>query len=392
MALFELGLDDAVHYAQVWSRQFMKINSQEIVVVALLAAIATIVLWGYFLTKTEDKPIQDTVSTADKPFLPGEGPSGRPQMELSTEQVSFGTIDPYTLRTADVIVNNIGDALLTTSRIRSSCPCTQARMEKSDIQPGQQTTLHVELNPQHYHANDPRVAVIMYTNDPINPITMLKISADIQPEFTIEPAELDFGDLPVGQEHVLTLHARQELDEEFEVTRVETSRLGIDVLFKEVITPDDDGRRCFEIEVRVTPDARPGALDSNLVVWTNIERIPAVRIPIKGQVIGVKAIPSTVHFGLVEPVRGEVARMILRGPYPFEIVEIYTEMEGFSMQVVDDGAKMKHTVRMVMEAGVVPGSRHGTVNVTVLANGKHEFIVVPIHGLVREKQGVKADG
>jgi len=373
-------------------RQFMKIGNQEIVVVALLAVISAIVVCGYFLAKTEDKPIQDTAPTADEPFLPGEGPPIRAQMELSPEEVSFGSIDPYTVRTADVIVNNIGNAVLTASRIKSSCACIQARIEKYSIEPGRQTTLHVRMNPQNYHANDPRLGIIIYTNDPIDPIKTLTVSANIEPEFTIEPAELDFGDLPVGEEHVLILHARQELDEEFEVTRVTTSRLGVDVPFKEITTPDDNGRRRFEIEVRVTSYAKPGPLDSNLVVWTNIRRIPAVQVPIKGQVIGVTAIPSTVHFGLVEPDRGEVARMILRGPYRFEIAEIHTEMQGFSMEVVDGGSKMKQTVRIVMDKGVVPGSRHGTVDVTVLANGKHEFIVVPLHGLVREKLRVKTDG
>jgi len=365
----------------------MKLGNQEIVVIALLAVIGAVVLCGYFLTKTEDKPLPDIVAIPDEPFVPGKGPSGRPQIELSPAEVSFGTIDPYTLRTSDVVVKNIGDAVLSTNRVQASCACTQARFEKDEIGPGQQTTLHVELNPQDFHGNSPRIGVIMYTNDPINPVTMLKVSADIEPEFTVEPLELDFGEVPVGEERVLKVHARQELDEQFEVTHVTTLLAGLDALYTEVTTPDDNGRRRFEIDVMVTPDARPGPLDGKLVVWTNIKRIPVINIPIKGRVVGVEAVPSTVHFGLVEPARGEVARMILRGPYPFEITETYTEMDGFSMEVVDDGPKMKHTVRIFIDKGAAPGSRHGFVNVTALANGKREFVAVPLHGLVREPTG-----
>lgn len=372
----------------------MKIGNQEIIVVALLVVVGSVVLCGFFLTKSADKPVQPVSPILGESFVPGESlvpggePSGSPRLELSSAEVSFGTIDPYTPRTSDVVVKNVGDAVLKISGVKSSCQCTQARVENDNVAPGRQTILHVEMNPQRYHADSPRIQVLIVSNDPLNRAAILRVSADIEPEFVIEPMELDFGHMSVGEKQVLTVHARQELDEEFKILRVTKSLAGIDTRFKEVTAPDDRGRRSFEIEVTVMPGAKPGALDGNLVVWTNIKRIPYVYIPVKGQIIGVEAVPATVHFGLVEPGRGEVARLILRGPYPFEIVETHIEIDGLSLEVDDDESRMmKQTVRIVMDEGAEPGSRHGTANVTVLANGKREFVEVPVHGLVREPMG-----
>ena len=366
----------------------MKIGNQEIVVIILLAVVGSVVLCGYFLAKPADEPVQQVSPIPTESFLPGEDPPGNPRLKLSAEQVSFGTIDPYTPRTLDVIVKNVGEAVLKLTSVKSSCQCTQAHLEKDSVAPGGQTILRVEMNPQRYHGDSPRIQVLLASNDPDNRASIIKVSADIEPEFVVEPKELDFGEIPVGEKRVLILHARQELDGEFEVTRITKSVGRIDTRFKEVTAPDDKGRRSFEIEATVMPDAKPGTLDGNLAVWTNIKRIPYVQIRVKGRIIGVEAVPATVHFGLVEPGRGEVARLILRAPYPFEIAETEIGVDGFSLEVVDDEPDMmKQTVRIVMDEDAVAGSRHGTANVTLLANGKREFVEVPIHGLIGEPMG-----
>ena len=380
----------------------MKLSSQEIVVTAVLVAIGAVVLCGYFLAKpAETTPAipgiselpgeRDESSMADKP-ADGEDrkPPHRPIVELSTKEVSFGAVDPYTVRTADVTVKNTGTATLEIHGVRPSCGCVKARIKSERVKPGKETTVHIEFNPQHYHANNPRIAVLLYTNDLRDRFSRFVVSADIEPEFTIEPPELDFGNVPVGEERTATIYVQQRLDEELEILQVDTPGLAIESAFKEVASSDDGGRRRYAISVRVPPEAKPGPLNGRLVISTNIKRLPRTIVDVKGQIVGIEAVPATIHFGSVRPDRGEVARLILRGPYEFEVTGIETNMEGFRLEVDDDTPKEKHTVRIVMDSNVALGAKRGEAHLIAHANGKDERVSVQIHGLVSQSAGASS--
>jgi len=380
----------------------MKLSSQEIGVVAVLVVIGAVVLCGYFLAKPDDTtpaipgisaPLgeRDESSVADEPAN-GEHrkPPRRPIVELSTKEVSFGAVDPYTVRTADVTVKNAGTATLEVHGVRSSCGCVKPRIKNERVKPGKETTVHIEFDPQHYHANNPRIAVLLYTNDPLRLLSKIVVSADIEPEFTIEPPELDLGDVPAGEERSATVYVQQRLDEELEILRVDAPGLAIESTFREVASSDDGGRRRYAIDVRVPPEAKPGSLNGKLIVSTNIKRLPRTTVDVKGRIVGVEAVPATIHFGSVRPDRGEVARLILRGPYEFEVTGIETDMEGFQLEVDDEIPKEKHTVRIVMDGDVALGAKHGEAHLIAHANGKDQRISVQVHGLVSQSAGASS--
>jgi len=382
----------------------VRIGSQEIVVVAVLAVIGGVILCGYFLTKTEEsQPIPRLDSGDTNIPAPGGGPhpdsarAGTPtpprgpqpsaRIEFSTTEVSFGTIDPYTVRTSEIVVKNTGNAPLENRGIRATCGCVRAHMDELELAPGEQTTLHIEFNPQHYGGPSPRIRVMMYTNDPAVGIAQVYISADIESEYTVEPAELDFGTIPAGEERVLTVHIEQQLDEVLEIEKVETFRKEFETSFHEVTGTDEHGKKQYEIEVRVPPDTEPGPLDTVLTITTSIKRLSVTQIPIRCRVLGIEPIPTTVHLGLVESDRGEVATVILRGPHAFTVSEANIDIENFMVNVDDYTAKTKHTIEIGMNPNVTPGRKHGILKAITYTNGKRSVTSVPVHGLVRRPTG-----
>jgi len=385
-----------------------KLGSQEIVVVALLVLIGFVVLCGYFVVRSQEpvptdilpEPVATETFVPPPPQIPpapGEatedsnavtkpeqtlGPLPRPRLELSPGAVSFGTVDPYTVRTQTVTIKNTGESLLEIRGTRTACGCMQASVESDKIEPGEQSTLTIEFNPQHYHGPSPRIRIMVYSNDPTNAIAAVVASADIQPEFTVEPQQLDFGTLWVGEEVTKTLYVEQQMDEELEIQQVVASHAGIETAIEEITVPEDEGKRRYKVDVRVTPDASQGSLASKLTLRTSIKRLASWPVGITGQIVGVEAVPACIHFGLVGQDRHEVARAILRGPYPFEVTGIESSLDGFSMQFEDAGVKRRHMARIMMEPSVTPGQKEGVVKLRVYGDAKEEVIFLPIHGVV----------
>jgi hypothetical protein len=80
------------------------------------------------------------------------GEKGINQVNLTTVKVDktvhdFGTIKKNSANPAAFTITNTGDFPLIIHRVSASCGCTNVDWEKQPIEPGQTTTIHVEMRP-----------------------------------------------------------------------------------------------------------------------------------------------------------------------------------------------------------------------------------------------------
>lgn len=368
----------------------MKIDSSELVVVAFIVVIGAIVLTGYFVAGRDDArrdmPVDEPaakIEPADKQAKPVRSTDTRtPKLELSTENVSFGEIGPHDIKNAEITVRNVGDEPLIIEGIKSSCGCTSADVSESAIAPGEETSLSLELDPQHYGGPSPRISVMINTNDPDRKVAKVTVSAEISPEFEIWPRTLDFGDVAAGNQPELTVRVDQKLDETVVVEGLNVQHPGLDVKFEELPPEEGTGYKRYEVRVRVRQDCELGPLTSEMGILTNIERASIEPVIIRGEVIGVRPAPSTMNFGMLAPVSGEIASILVSGPYEFEIVSASVDVEGFDIKTEKGYYAAEHIARIVMAENVRPGPKHGAVKIIAEGANRRRVMVIPFHGLV----------
>ncbi len=101
--------------------------------------------------------------------------SGR--IELSVTEYDFGTI-PNTMPVSQVFqVRNIGRRTLEITGVSTSCGCTSAEINESNLLPGEETDLKVTYDPLAHHGTLGKLTRQVYvrSNDPDTPEAVLTI-------------------------------------------------------------------------------------------------------------------------------------------------------------------------------------------------------------------------
>ncbi|HEX71813.1 MAG TPA: DUF1573 domain-containing protein, partial [Candidatus Hydrogenedentes bacterium] len=99
-------------------------------------------------------------------------------------------------------VFNHGKAPLRIFDIKTTCAaCTIGFMppERAVIPPGGESHIEVVFIPRGVHGFFSHKTLTIYSNDPKQPALMVNVKASVDPEFALEPEEIDFGTLQKGE-------------------------------------------------------------------------------------------------------------------------------------------------------------------------------------------------
>lgn len=123
--------------------------------------------------------------------------------------VEFGKISNKEPAVKEVKVVNTGKAPLQIPEVKITCACLLGKMKDTVVPPGGHTMLKVTILPNLYYAFRLQKDLYIYTNDPDAPLVSLTVTAEVDPEFSLEPEEANFGELQKGDVVRKTLLFRQ---------------------------------------------------------------------------------------------------------------------------------------------------------------------------------------
>jgi len=369
----------------------MKVRGPEIVVALILIGLAALVGYAYFVTRPPQEPGLEPLPPPEEPIgkKPAPAPGApRPVMEVSELKHDFGTIEPDQVLEHAFPIKNVGDATLTIDGLRSSCGCVKLEMSSLEIPPEGSADLVAELNPQHYGGPSPNISAYVYTNDPEREITVFYVTAQITPEFVMEPEKLDFGTVAKGTETSQRFRLRQTWREPVKIASLDTSPEGVGAFYTEVTGSEEveaaSPKAEYEVEVRLGPDVPAGNLAGYVNVHTNIKRIPVARVPIKAFVRGgVSTIPKLFLFAARDSTQS-LGSIDIYADAPFGIADIVSDVDGISWEVQPRGGRTTQSVIAKLEPGAQPGERSGSVTFKLSQAGV-EQVVVPVAGVVIEE-------
>jgi hypothetical protein len=85
-------------------------------------------------------------------------------LHLNKNVVDLGNIKPDSLIHADVLLKNLGGSTLYIDSVLVSCGCTVPKIDKLDIEPGEESTLMLQFNPQGQKGLISKAVTVYFSN------------------------------------------------------------------------------------------------------------------------------------------------------------------------------------------------------------------------------------
>jgi hypothetical protein len=121
------------------------------------------------------------------------------------------------------------------------------------------------------------------TNSKHQPDYYVNVSGVVRPPYRVDPTGVNFGEVaPNDSAATRTISIRSndlKTPGAFTVTKVESGVAGVTAH----VTPSDRAGE-FAVTIQVAKDAKPGALDGNVTIYTSDSAKPTTVIPVKGTV------------------------------------------------------------------------------------------------------------
>ncbi|MCH7960566.1 MAG: DUF1573 domain-containing protein [Candidatus Hydrogenedentes bacterium] len=319
-----------------------------------------------------------TSSGGTKNMLPPSGSGGGPKIEVETDMYMMGTIANDRIGEGEVTVYNRGGAPLKIAKVTTSCGCTLGHMSKDVILPGEQAILVVRVYPDkvpgHFHSMK---TLTIFSNDPVNNLTHVVVNAYIDREFDWQPEAANFGIVAKDSGSEIRIRVTQEQEASFEILGASIPTSSDVFSFEQEDVPESEwqkpGHREYILIAKVLPDAPTGEYYSNLVVRTNISRVPNIKIVLSASVRGVyNLIPGSLSLPFLRPGESLKEVMTLSAELPIALSSIVAK-NGDVIQVTHRPGTEPNSI--VFDIDVAEAPEHGIHNerwtLDIVVDGVH---------------------
>lgn len=305
-----------------------------------------------------------------------------PKCVLSADSINFGEVFACDKNERTIRVSNQGSAPLTLSAVGSSCGCTEAEIDLPEILPGEEADLRISLALSDYPKDEVDTRVTLETNDPLNKTQEIAVNAKITPEFTVQPAEIDFGKTKRGSRTTQTLTVTQTGRQPFALTSLETPQ-GVSFSIRQD-SPTANPLQ-YTVELAFEPDETVSALESQAVLLTDVPRMARFPVRVKAQVVGIECTlkPGVLVFGPSAP-GSQTAPVKLTSSNPVKVLSIESPDPSLEPVTTSVEAVTQHDICIRITPGARLGNRSGKLLAKVQEGALVETITIPFFGTVSQ--------
>ncbi len=219
---------------------------------------------------------------------------GTPRVEVvGGTSYAFGNMRLGESMSHEFPFRNTGDGPLVLTMGTSTCKCTIGDLEKSILEPGEQTMIKLTWTPK-TAASDFSQSATIITSDPIKGEVQLSIVGKVGQSIVFSPPTLALGDFSSTETSTHKLRVFSHLEgvnvESLSWSDTESSKF---VSFsKTEIDPaiERDNAKAFkgyEVTVTIQPGMRMGPLSSRILATTNMaDKLDPIELNVTGRVTG----------------------------------------------------------------------------------------------------------
>ncbi len=261
------------------------------VFICLQATLLTSNVKGVTPSKESDGEAIQTTGKLKKSHL------SHPEIIFEEKSYDFGIAGPEEkiIHTFDFI--NTGTADLRITRVSKSCGCTTARVEKTDVPPGETGSVFVTMAAKRYKGKQEETVTI-YSNDPGSPENVLTIHGVIKAGFAVLPQGIHFADVRKGETVTKRVQLLQLSSDPLTLNRIESNE---EYVSTEVSEITEENKRGFNIDITLKSETPVGDLSEIVTLHTNLNKHPRIDIPVWANITGrIRVEPGALSFGAVQ--------------------------------------------------------------------------------------------
>lgn len=353
----------------------MKLRGMHIVIFVVLVIVSLVVYGSLRSRPPADQSAQSaSLPKSTKPVEPVQTSPSASLVIEPAEKLDFGTIPREGPTMRQIKLHNRGTDFIEITKVHSSCGCTKVAILEAEkkIPPGGTSIVNVTADPKGIRRFVNKQTVTITSNDPLNPESRITVLARVDPEFELEPEDLDFGELQKGAPIERTILFRQLTDEPIEIKELVRTKPGNDITLSFAKRPENEwktpGKNEYTITVKLAEDISPGEINDTMAILSTCKRLPSFTYGIKGKITA---------FYKVTPPRG----VMLRSPAPdgspsvgiatviadrpFEVVDLKPTSDEVLVTPKPGSAPNSIALEISLKPDAKPGRRNESIGFTV---------------------------
>ncbi len=209
-----------------------------------------------------------------------------PNLEVDHVEIDLGVVPNHEHSYHPFKLRNTGNLTLNIYQVTASCECTKGIIPGDGLQipPGEEATMDILIEPRRIPGFEATRYLTITSNDPDTPSLQLTVTSHVNPEFEVDPREVDFGVIDKGSVQEAKVIVRQLQEERLVIEEVnshadrERSLIDDEVSYTFVERPEEDwktpGKAEYEITAKLNSIAPSGKAVYALYLKTNVKRIP----------------------------------------------------------------------------------------------------------------------
>jgi hypothetical protein len=208
-----------------------------------------------------------------------------PNLEVAHVEVDLGVVPNNKISKHPFTLKNTGNLTLNVYQVTTSCECTKGIIPPDglNILPGEEAVMDIAVDPRRIPGFEATRYLTIVSNDPDTPSLQLAVTSHVEPEFAVEPREIDFGVIDKGTVQEATVVVRQLQEERLVIEEVnshadrERTMLDDEVSFTLSERPEASwktpGKAEYEVKVTLNPNAPAGTAVYAMYLKTNVKRV-----------------------------------------------------------------------------------------------------------------------
>jgi hypothetical protein len=243
------------------------------------------------------------------------------------------------------LVNKTGQRVHIAS-VRVSCGCTSAQALQTDLAPGQETAILVQMDTRRFQ-HSKNVTIFVQFDQPHFEEVRLWVQANSRDDVTVIPESLAFGRIKRGSTSASAVNISFLGSGDWRIVGVRSDSNYVQAVVKE--QRRDPGEVGYQLTASLRPDAPPGKWYTDLWLQTNNPSTPRVRVPLTVEIESpISVSPMTVVLGEVKAGTQAERRIIVRGATPFRIKGIQGTDAQLDVRESAAGSKPVHVLTVTL--------------------------------------------
>ena len=203
-----------------------------------------------------------------------------PQLQPEGTEYDFGVVFQGEKVEKVFRFANRGDATLTIDRVRTSCGCTAVLLSATRLEPGESGEVRAVFDSTRF-AGEVLKTIYVNSNDSLQPLLQLTIKGSVRQEVQITPPLADLGLIQPARAKEVAIVLTNQGIAPLKVVGTEVLAPDLSVALSAEEIP---AGQSLTLTLRAEPKEGRTRLNGYVIVKTDSQRIPELRIPVYGSV------------------------------------------------------------------------------------------------------------